>query len=152
MKAKIILMAIGLGVCCVCFGQQRLFDKFAAHDSVTSVYISKAMFDLIPSLGKDVADVDLSKLKKLEGINILSTETDYVAAEMRKAFKGLITDKHEELMRIRDKGGENITFNIKKNGNIVEELVMLVDKPDGYTVIQILGHFTLQDIQEITVK
>ncbi|MDR1407469.1 MAG: DUF4252 domain-containing protein [Tannerella sp.] len=150
MKAKYILLAVWLCIGSLCFGQQKLFDKFAGQDGVTSVYISKAMFEMIPSLG-NIGDVNLSHLKKIEGINILLTEKEDLAGEMRKTFKSLITGNHEELMRIRD-DGEDITFHVRKNGADIEELVMLIDKRSQYTVIQILGHFTLQDIQEIAMQ
>ena len=37
-------------LCCVniCFAQNRLFDKYADMDDVTSVYISKKMFQMMP--------------------------------------------------------------------------------------------------------
>jgi hypothetical protein len=146
MKTRHILLIIGLAVGSHCFGQQKLFDKFASKEGVSSVYISKAMFDMIPSLG-DVNDVNLSKLKKIEGLNILSSEQASVVGEMRKAFRELITDRHEELMRIRGKN-EDVTFYARKNGSDIEELIMLVDEAEKFAVIQILGHFTIRDIQE----
>ena len=37
-------------LCCVniCFAQNKLFDKYADMDDVTSVYISKKMFQMMP--------------------------------------------------------------------------------------------------------
>jgi len=145
MKTKYIFIAIGLLISSLCFGQQKLFDHFADMKGVSSVYISPAMFDMIGSL--DIDDIDLKKLSKIESINIVSTEQANIAAEMRKAFKNLVTSSHEELMRIRS-DGKNITFNIKKKGNMIEEMVMLVDEQEKYVVIQILGLFTLKEIQE----
>ncbi|MDR1331464.1 MAG: DUF4252 domain-containing protein [Tannerella sp.] len=150
MKAKYILAVIGLGIGSLCFGQQKLFDRFAGQDGVSSVYISKAMFEMMPSLG-DMEGVKLSNLKKIEGINILSSERESVSNEMRKVFKALITDRHEELLRIRD-GSEDITFHVRKNGSNIEELIMLIDRGKSFTVIQILGNFSLQDIQEIATQ
>jgi hypothetical protein len=146
MKTKPVILIIALALTGHCFGQQQLFDRFASREGVSSVYISKAMFDLIPSLG-DVNDVNLSKLKKIEGLNILSSENADVIAEMRTAFRALITGRHEELMRIRGKN-EDVTFYARRNGAYLEELVMLVDDAKQFTVIQILGRFTLQDIRQ----
>ncbi|MDR0757394.1 MAG: DUF4252 domain-containing protein [Tannerella sp.] len=156
MKARHILLIAGLCMSSFCcFGQQQLFDRFAGQDGVSSVHISKAMFDLLPSLGNvdNVGNVNLSHLKKIDGINILSTEKADVKEEMRKTFKTLITDKHEELMRIRD-SQEDITFHIRKNknGTDIEELIMLISGANEFTVIQILGHFSLKDIQDIAVR
>lgn len=148
MKTKQLLLIIGLGISSFCFGQQKLFDKFAAQEGVTSVHISKAMFEMMPSLIQNIEGVNLNALKKIDGLNVLSTDKKELMREMQKTFKELITSSHEELMRILD-NGQNITFHAKKKGENIEELLMLIDTSDQYVVIQIKGRFTLQDIQEI---
>ena len=52
-------------------------------------------------------------------------------------------------MRVRD-GESKITFYIKQKGELINELIMLSDDEKEFSVIQLLGQFTLQDIQEIT--
>ncbi|MDR2119889.1 MAG: DUF4252 domain-containing protein [Tannerella sp.] len=154
MKAKHVFLLIAglISASNLCFGQQqKLFDRFAGQDGVSSVHISKAMFDMLPSLG-DAGGVKLSRLKKIDGIHLLSTKKDGVREEMRATFKKLITEKHEELMRIRDEGGDDVTFHVRKNGTDIEELVMLVDGVEEFTVILILGHFTLEDIRDVASK
>jgi hypothetical protein len=61
----------------------------------------------------------------------------------------LVTKQHEELMRVRD-GKTKATFYAVMKGDLVKDMLMLADTEDGFTVIQLLGNFTLQDIQEIT--
>jgi hypothetical protein len=57
MKTKCSIL---VALCLLCSGvgraQNRLFDKYAEMDHVTSVYISKAMFNMIPAIG----DIGLS--------------------------------------------------------------------------------------------
>ena len=45
-------------LCCVniCFAQNKLFDKYADMDDVTSVYISKKMFQMMPVMEPAASD------------------------------------------------------------------------------------------------
>lgn len=62
-------------LCCVniCFAQNKLFDKYADMDDVTSVYISKKMFQMMPVM--ETAGLNLANLKgKIESLQILTTQ------------------------------------------------------------------------------
>ena len=52
-------------------------------------------------------------------------------------------------MRVRD-GKTKATFYAKQKGDLINELIMLTDTEKGFSVIQLLGNFTLQDVQDIT--
>jgi hypothetical protein len=54
-------------------------------------------------------------------------------------------------MRVRDEKTK-ATFYADMSGDLVKDLIMLADTEEGFTVIQLLGNFTLQDIQEIVEK
>ena len=101
-------------LCCVniCFAQNKLFDKYADMDDVTSVYISKKMFQMMPVM--ETAGLNLANLKgKIESLQILTTQKADLRERMRGEFKA--------------------------------------DMDDGsFSVMQLLGRFTLQDVQEIT--
>lgn len=125
-----------------------LFEKYAEKDGVTSVYISKKMFQLMPAM--ETAGLNLINMKgKIESLQVLTCENESLQEQMRKDFGGLIQKEHEELMRVRD-GDSKITFYIKQKGDLINELIMLSDEDKEFSVIQLLGQFTLQDIQEIT--
>lgn len=148
MKTRYILILISLFFTSLSFGQNKLFDKFAEMDNVSSVYISKSMFQMMPNIQTE--GLNLMNLKgKISSLQILNTESKDKAELMRKEFSGLVGKQHEELMRVRD-GKTNATFYAKQNKDIIHELIMLANTEKGFTVIQILGDFTLNDIQEIT--
>ena len=132
-------------LCCVniCFAQNKLFDKYADMDDVTSVYISKKMFQMMPVM--ETAGLNLANLKgKIESLQILTTQKADLRERMRGEFKALIGKDHEELMRVKD-GKTKANFYVK------QELIMIADMDDGgFSVMQLLGRFTLQDVQEIT--
>ena len=148
MKTKSIYILLLLCCASICFAQDKLFEQYADMDDVTSVYISKKMFQLMPSM--ETAGLNLINMKgKIESLQILTCENESLQEQMRKDFSGLIKKEHEELMRVRD-GESKITFYIKQKGELINELIMLSDDEKEFSVIQLLGQFTLQDIQEIT--
>jgi hypothetical protein len=151
MKAKYLITALlCVASTAISFAQNnsnRLFDKYTDTDGVTSVYISKAMFRMMP--GIENTGLNLMNMSgKIESLYILTTEKKALIPSIRKDFSQLVKD-HEELMRVRD-GDTKATFYAHMKGDMVKDLLMLSDTEDGFTVIQLLGNFTLQDIQEIT--
>lgn len=134
----------------VCYAQNnnQLFDKYTDTEGVTSVYISKAMFRMMPTM--ENIGLNLMNMKgKMESLYVLSTMKKELITQMRKEFSQLIQKDHEELMRVRD-GKTRTTFYGNMKGDIVKDLLMLSETEEQFTVIQLLGNFTLQDIQEIS--
>jgi hypothetical protein len=148
MKTKCsILIVLCLSCSGIGFAQDRLFDKYAEADGVTSVYISKTMFDMMPAIG----DIGLSLMNlkgKVESLQLVSSEQKEQIVQMRKDFSQLAGSRHQELMRVRD-GSTRATFYADMQGNRVKDLLMLADTDSSYTAIRILGNFTLKDIQDI---
>ncbi|MDL2221517.1 DUF4252 domain-containing protein [Parabacteroides sp. OttesenSCG-928-N08] len=149
MKIRYILIICALICTRVGMAQNnQLFDKYAEMDHVTSVYISKAMFQMMPVI--EQVGVNLMNMKgKIESLQLVTTERQDLVPQMRKEFSGLIHTGHEELMRVRD-GKTRVTFYSNMKGEQIKDLIMLADADSTYTVIQLTGNFTLQDIQEIT--
>ena len=155
MKIKYLLLAIGLLCSSLNYAQNNtfksLFDKYENEDNVTIVSISKNMFNLIPGNIK-TGNVDLKNvLPKIESLLIITSEKSAVKQKMSAEFKSLIekNNHYEELMRVKsDKS--NVTFNIRKSGNLINELIMLVNDEDDFVAIQLLGNFTIEDIQKIS--
>lgn len=149
---KTIYIFVLLSFLCtnICFAQDKLFEKYADSDSVSSVYISKTMFRMMPDV--QTIGLNLMNLKgKIESLQILSTESVRKKEQIKKEFTQLARNQYEELMRIKE-NGTRATFYVHKKGDIVTDLLMIADTDDGLYIIQLLGKFTLQDIQSITDK
>ena len=154
MKIKYLLLAIGLLCSSLNYAQNNtfksLFDKYENEDNVTIVSISKNMFNLIPGNIK-TGNVDIKNvLPKIESLLIITSEKSSVKEKMNGEFKSLIekNKNYEELMRVKsDK--TNVTFNIRKTGDLINELIMLVNDGEDFVAIQLLGNFTIEDIQKI---
>lgn len=77
MKTKNILLILFLCCTSICFAQNKLFDKYSEMDNVTSVYISKAMFQMMPKI--ETNGLNLMNLKgKIEGLQVLTTENNSI--------------------------------------------------------------------------
>ena len=147
MKTKNILLIICLFCTSVGFAQNSLFDKYADMDDVTSVFISKAMFQMMPAI--EQVGVNLMNMKgKIESLQLVSTEKQNKIPQMKKEFSQLVTAQHKELMRIKD-GKDRVNFYSDMKGDQIKELIMLAETDSSYTAIQLIGNFTLQDIQDI---
>lgn len=58
---------------------------------------------------------------------------------------------YELLMRVKSDDGEIVNFFMKGKPEKIEELIMLVDSNDGESVVmQFLGDFRMQDVQQMT--
>ena len=150
MKTKYILIALCLFCTNIGFAQNKLFDKYADMENVTSIYISKTMFKMMPKV--DNIGLNLMNLKgKIESLQLVTTENKDMISKMKKDFSQLVTSQHQELMRVKD-GKSNVKFYADMKGDLIKELIMLVDDDNNFTAILLVGNFTLQDIQEITEK
>lgn len=148
MNAKYLIATLCLLYCFTGFAQNKLFDKYADMDHVTSVYISKAMFRMMPQIGN--VGLNLANMQgKMESLQVVTTSRQDQIPQMRKDFSQLVKSSHSELMRVKD-GKTRATFYADMQGEQIKNLLMLADTDSSYTVIQLIGDFTLQDIQEIT--
>jgi hypothetical protein len=108
------------------------------------------MFNMMPVLG----DVGLSLVNmkgKVESLQLISTEQPELMQQMQKEFSQLVGKRHQELIRVQD-GKTRAMFYASMNGEQVKDLLMLAATDSSFTVIQILGNFTLKDIQQIPIE
>ena len=155
MKAKYLLLIVCLLGSNLLYAQnntfKKLFEKYENEDDVTIVSISKSMFNLIPG-NIQTGDVNLkSIISKVESLLIITSEKTDLKEKMNADFKALVNKNksYEELMRIRN-GKSNVVFNVRKKGDLIVELIMLVNDETDFVAIQLLGNFTLDDIQKLT--
>ena len=135
MKLKNIFLILFLCCTSLCFAQDKLFEKYADMDNVTSVFISKKMFDMIPNV--ESGGLNLMNLKgKINNLQIVTSDKQEVRDQMRKEFSSLISKSRA-------------SFYIVQNGDLINEMIMLADTDSDYVVIRITGKFTLQDIQDV---
>ncbi|MPM18493.1 hypothetical protein SDC9_64904 [bioreactor metagenome] len=151
---KTILSILLLASFTFTFAQKNPFEQFSDMDGVTSVYISKTMLSLIPKNSKmDYGGVKVGGfLNKLSSILILTSEDKKIAPQMLSMANERVKGRdYELLMRVKSDDNDNINFFMKGKPEDIRELIMIVAGNDGENVVmQFLGNFTLQDIQQMT--
>lgn len=142
------------------FGQSS-FDKFDGQDDVTTVIVTKKMFQLIGNMKMDLKDKQnqqyLNLVKKLENLKVFTTTSVRTTNEMKAtAAQHIKTAGLEELMRISD-NGKNIKIMVKsgtKESNI-RELLMFIEgsgKNNETVLMSLTGNFDLDEISVLTEK
>ena len=104
---KRFLLGILLCLCTATFAHAQTtdFDRFVDMDGVTSVYVSKAMFDMMTDMqpgGLDLKGI----INKLESLQVLSSEKSSVIEKMKNTARHALTrsNGYETLVRIHYNG------------------------------------------------
>lgn len=158
---KIGLVIAFLWVSTVSFAQAA-FDKFDDKEGVTSVVVTKKMFEMMSKVKVDAKDKDtqqyLNLLKKLENLRVFSTANAKVGSDMKATVNNYLkSNPLEELMRVANEG-KNVKVYIKSgaNENIVKELLMFVEganlKDANTIILSLIGNFSLDEISMLTEK
>lgn len=134
-----------------CQAQQSFFDKYAEMDEVTSVYITKSMLKMFPSMSGTINGVDVGNLaSKLENIQILSADDSNIIEQLRKDTKHINSKNgYEELIRVRDDGDKTTIYFKEQKKN--SEFILITDSGNEFNIISIVGNdISLKDIQDMT--
>ena len=140
---------------------QSSFDKFDGQDDVTTVIVTKKMFQLIGNMKMDLKDREnqqyLNLVKKLDNLKVFTTSSVRMTNEMKATSAQHIKSAGlEELMRISD-NGKNIKIMVKsgtKESNI-RELLMFIEgsgKNNDTVLMSLTGDFDLDEISVLTEK
>ncbi len=133
----------------------KLFDKYSGADGFTTVYISKAMFDMFASMDTAPKDKDEMQqtIRRLTGIRILAVEDPSKVPsgfnlynEVMNATKNF---KYEELMVVKDEGS-NVRFLVQRKGGKIDELLLIVGGSDDNVAISIQGDIDLKTISNLS--
>lgn len=147
MKRLFITLVATLLVALTLPAQENVFEKYADTEGVTTVYISKKMFNMMKDVKSE--DLNLGTLSgKISDMQILTCEDKDTAAKLRKDIAYISPDNgYEELMRVREEG-ERITI-YAKEGKKENEYILLVDDSEELVLIQINGQLTLEELQSV---
>lgn len=149
---KRTLLNILLCLCTAVFAHAQtdnMFDRFSEMDGITSVYISKAMLNMIPDIQSEI--IDLKGIAgKLESVKVLNSEKESVINKMKDTANQIFTpaNGYETLVRIRD-NDDHADIYLKTNDNNLNEFVVLTQEKEELTIIVITGQLSPEDIKNI---
>ena len=135
------------------FGQKSTLKEYADKEGITTVVLSKTMLSFFPKDAKlSYGGVNVAEfIDKLSGINIFVSPTGEAGTKLVKfATEFMKTPDYEKLMAIKTEKGENANFYVRGNEERISELVLIVEgKSKESAVMQFMGSFTMEDIQEM---
>ncbi len=127
----------------------KYFNRYQEDTSFTVVYISPKMFKMISKLAEDEIEPEIQEvIKDLKGLRILTTKQNGMRY-YNEVTKTLNLKSYDELMTLRD-GNSNVRFLIKDNGDIIEELLLLVGSEDEFVMISFVGKIDLEKIAKLS--
>jgi len=129
----------------------RFFEQYAEDERFTVVYIAPKLFQLAAKIETDDEDWNNIReiVKDLGGLRVLVADsiTDGVAL-YKTALSKVPTNEYSELLTVRDKE-EHVRIWTKDTGNIIEELLLLVGKPDEFVLLSFTGKIDLDKISSL---
>jgi len=131
----------------------KYFDKYMEDEQFDMVYISPKMFELIASIelgGDDEEGEVMEIIKELKGLRVLSFEGDSTLAPgyYKEAKSKIDINSYEELITARD-GDENVHIMVKSEGDIINELFVLVGGGDEFTLLSFVGNIDLKKVGKL---
>ena len=164
MRKIILIIAIVL-VPFMSNAQTSVFDQFDGNDDVTTISVSKKMFELMAKFGggSEEAEEYIDMIGNLDGLKVFTTENKSIASDMQsKVNKYLKSSNLSELLRVNDKDA-NVVIYIKegRDEDHVKELLMFVNgiekhagKIEGRSaeavIVSLTGDIDLNKIAELT--
>ncbi|WP_338378294.1 DUF4252 domain-containing protein [uncultured Flavobacterium sp.] len=140
---------------------QSAFEKFEGKEGVSSMNVSKKMFEMMSKVKVDPKDKDMQQylnlLKKLDNLKVLTTTSSKIANEFETSVTSYLKSHPlEELMRANS-DGKNIKIYIKSAGNstIVKELLMFMESSSKDTpsvLLSLTGEFDLDELSSLTER
>ncbi|HYW95045.1 MAG TPA: DUF4252 domain-containing protein [Bacteroidales bacterium] len=156
---KLILILVTLLSAVVLHAQtsalDKLFEKYSGAEGFTTVYISKAMFQMFASLdtSTDGRDDMQKTIHGLTGIRILAVEDPDKIPQGFNLYNAVMNATknfhYEELMVVKQEG-KDVKFLIQKNGAKIGELLLLVGGTDENVAISIQGDIDLKNISNLS--
>ena len=120
----------------------RLFEKYGDKDGYTTVYLTKHMFSLFSNIETDADDPEsediIKTFQSIDNIRVLSSKV----VEEGVNF-------YDELMVVHEKE-QDTKFLIKKDGEKIKELLMIVGGKSSNALVLIAGDIDLKRMSRIS--
>lgn len=132
-----------------------LLDKVEEIDGVTTVVVTKKMFELFTKTtdinieGESVNEV----LQGLEELKIFEVEKSSVAKVTSLTFSSIVkelkNDGYENLLKIKSED-DNVEIYILEQGDVVKHLFLIAQDDDNMQLISLLGDINLEQISKLS--
>lgn len=143
---RILLLLVCVCMTGMVLAQDALFKKYGNTRGVETVFISKSMLSMMPTV--EVNDKRISS-KKIDRIQMLSCERPSMVRTIKaEAVASFERGHYEEMMRMHD-GDEQTIIYCRSLGRGINEFVLMETERDEINIISIQGKITLNDIKHL---
>jgi len=126
----------------------KVFRKYGDRDGFTVVTISKGLLKMVANMDDDHESRDF--LSRVHQIKILATEDNNSDINLYdEVLSDLDKKDYEELMTAKS-NGEEVLILAKKDGDILEELIILVGGKDDNALVYISGKMNMKDLSRLS--
>lgn len=145
---RIFIIALTMLACTFAHAQSSLFQKYNNTKGVTTVYISKQLFSMMPTL--KAGDRDITKIaKKLDRLQVLTSDRSSLAKSIREQAVTYYSRNGYEPMMTVNEGRQRTTIYMKALGKGKNEFALLNYDGNALQIINLLGSITLNEIKGI---
>ena len=130
------------------FAQQAFFDRYNDKEGVSTIYISATMLKMMGNV--QAGNKDITRIaKRLDHIQVLHCERPSLVNSIRNAaFAYYKQAKYIVVMKTKN-NGDDVTIYEKKYKNGKNEYVLLTVERGEFTIVNLLGRVSLEEIQAI---
>ena len=159
MKYKILILSFLISSAfSSVYGQKDLvnsfFEKYSESEHVTSIFISPRFFNMFKQVDLDLEEKEAEAIgnlvEDLTSLRILIAEEN--AKSMYQEFSSDFQKAdYELLMRVNNKGEDEVDFLIKESEGIVKELIMLIGgQSTDFVLLSFTGNIDLDKISQLS--
>lgn len=114
------------------------------------VYISPKMFEMISKIEIEEVDPEIrSIISDLHGLRILQSDHADAPKFYKEAASKIAINGYETLLTARD-GKEDVNILVKDEGDIVNELLILVGGSDEFVLMSFVGNIDLKKVGKLS--
>ena len=129
------------------------FRQYLDDDRFTVVYVSGKLFQMFRSMDIDLDDEEaeaiLEVVQDMKGLRVITTDVT-PGVFYTEAKQKIDTRSYELLMTVRSKGNaENVEIFVKDEGEVVTELLLMVNAEDNFVLMSFEGLIDLSKIGEL---
>lgn len=126
----------------------KYFKQYVDDERFSVVYISPKMFQMIAKIADDEEAELREAISDLKGLRILTTEHNSQGF-YEEAMRKINTNEYEVLMTVRSEG-DNVRFLVKENGDVINELLMLVGGEEDFALMSFVGNIDLDKLAKLS--
>jgi len=126
----------------------KVFQKYGDRDGFTVVTISKGLLKMVANMDDDSESKDF--LGRVHSIKILAQEDHNMDINLYdEVLSNLDKNNYEELMTAKSKG-EEVLILMKKDSDIIQELIILVGGEKDNALVFISGKMNMKDLSKLS--